>query len=166
MIEDLSLRRAIEFAIQTEKQGAEFYDRMAKKFADNEELKEIFSILARDEEIHEFQFQRLLKELPFEERGELSEDEVEYLRAVSAAEVFYGHHAALDSADTIESREDALQRAHEMERSTLLYYRAMKDIVGPNPVLDEIIGMEKQHLVQVMRCLVSGSKMRSLLDSY
>ena len=59
MLEELTLRKAVEFAVTTEQLGARFYNKMAKKFADDEGIKNIFTSLAKDELIHEKQFQNL-----------------------------------------------------------------------------------------------------------
>jgi rubrerythrin len=166
MIEDLNLHKAVEFAIKTEEQGAAFYDRLAAKFADNEELKEVFTVLARDEEIHQIQFRRLLKELPEGERCELSDADQEYLRALSAAEIFYGNNDALNKVDDMETAQDGLERALGLERSTLLYYTAMREVLGSSEVLDAIIQTEKEHMVRVMKYMVTGAKMRGLLEDY
>ena len=46
----------IEFAIETGEPGKIFYERMSKKFNDNKEISDIFSLLARDEVAHKKQF--------------------------------------------------------------------------------------------------------------
>jgi rubrerythrin len=164
MIEKLTVRRALEFAIKTEQLGAQFYDTQAKKHAGDEELVELFGILARDEEIHEAQFKMLLKKLPLEERRDLDPAEEEYLRAVATAEIFYGNNEALDPADKVETRQDAFARAMNMERASLMYYSAMRDVLGPSEVLDSIIQAEKEHMVKVMKYMFTGAKMRGLID--
>jgi rubrerythrin len=164
MIENVTVRRALEFAMTTERQGAVLYDRLARRHADTPELAELFGVLARDEEIHELQFKALLEDLPEGERGELSADEQEYLRALATAEIFYGNNDALDPADRVSTREDALHRALDLEKATLLYYGAMRDVLGPSEVLDAVIKTEKAHLVQVMKVLFTGGTMRGLLE--
>jgi len=164
MIENVTVRRALEFAVTTERQGAAFYDRLASRYADNAELAELFGVLARDEEVHELQFKALLKKLPEGERGELSADEQTYLRALATAEIFFGNNEALDPGDRVKTREDALHRALDLEKATLLYYGAMRDVLGSNEVLDAVIQTEKTHLVQVMKVLFTGGKMRGLLE--
>jgi rubrerythrin len=166
MIEDLNLRKAVEFAVTTEKHGAAFYDRLAEKFGDNEELKEVFTVLARDEEIHQLQFQRLLEKLPPDEAGELGEADREYLRALSVAEIFYGNNDALNQVDEMETVEDGLERALGLERATLLYYHAMREVLGESDVLDSIIATEKAHMTRVMKYMMTGAKMRGLLEDY
>jgi len=166
VIEKLTLRNAVEFAIKTESLGAKFYGNLAKKYQGHDELKELFETLARDEVVHENQFKGLLDKLPADEKGELSETDAEYLRALSKAEIFLGGHADLDSVDSIVKAEDALQRAYQLEHSSLLYYKAMEEVLGPNEILQEIIDAERQHLCQVMRYAMTGAKMRGLSDEF
>lgn len=164
MIEKLTLERALEFAIKTEQLGAAFYSKMAKDYAGESELAELFGLLARDEEVHENQFRSYREQLPSD--AELSDADEEYLRSIAVAEIFHGGHAALDSASRAVSREDVLARAFEMEKSTLLYYKGMREVLGAHDVLDAIIEAEKRHLTQVARYMMTGAKMRGLVDEY
>lgn len=164
MIERLTVKRALEFAIKTEQLGRQLYGQLATKHAEEPELGELFATLVRDEEIHEAQFAALRDRLPASGRGELTDQEEEYLRAVATAEIFYGNNQALDPADKIKTREDALARALNLEKGSLLYYNAMREVLGPSPVLESIIDAEKQHLTGVMKYLFTGAKMRGLID--
>jgi rubrerythrin len=166
MIEKLTVHRAVEFAITTEELGGEFYKKLAAKYSDDAELAELFSLLARDEEIHAAEFKALRDTLPADQRAELSTADEEYLRAIATAEIFYGNNEALDPADKIDSREDALERALDLEKGSLLYYGAMRDVLGPSEVLDGIIAAEKDHMTKVMKYMFSGAKMRGLIDEF
>jgi rubrerythrin len=167
MIENLTVGRAVEFAITTEQLGQDFYKRLTEKYADDNELSDLFAKLARDEEIHEAQFRELRDSLGTEEQRELEEGDSQYLRSISTAEIFYGNNDPLSAADSVSDREDALKLAHNLEKSTLLYYHSMKEALGQSDVLDRIIAMEKKHLAQVIKYMtVSGSKMRGLSDTW
>jgi len=69
-MDDLSLINGIELAVTTERLGANFYKTLAKRFKENAEISELFSILAKDEEAHEAQFKTLLKKVPAGEEAE------------------------------------------------------------------------------------------------
>ena len=64
MLEELTVRKAVEFAVKTEEMGGRFYEKFARKFSDDPELKKTFELLARDEKAHENQFLKLLETLP------------------------------------------------------------------------------------------------------
>jgi len=166
MIEKLTIERAVDFAIKTEQLGGEFYKKLAAKHADDAELSELFSLLARDEEIHEAEFKALRETLPADRVEKLSDADQEYLRAIATAEIFYGNNEALDPADRVETREDALHRALSLEKGSLLYYGAMRDVLGSSDVLDGIINAEKDHMTKVMKYLFTGARMRGLIDDF
>ena len=54
-----------------------------------------------------------------------------------------------------------------IEKSTLVYYDAMRDVLGDSEVLERIIAMEKQHLRQVLKYMMApDSKMRGVSDEW
>ena len=133
-MEDITLRKAIEFAITVEQMGHECYERLARRFSDDKEISEVFAVLAKDEVVHEKQLEKLLESVPAEEPQGYAE-KYGYLRAMSLSEFF--------------SSREGLTRALESVKSE---------------GLDGIIKMEKEHMVSVMRYMVTGAKMRGLGD--
>lgn len=167
MIEKVTVRRALEFAVEAEKVGAEFYTRLSEIYGDDDELHEMFTLLARDEQRHARQIGDILAELPAEAGGELPEDEAAYLRAIATAEFFYGRNDPLAALDGTPERDDVLELAHDLEKSTLLYYFEMKRILGDRgDRLDPVIEMEKEHLRKVIAYAVTDATMRGLSDTY
>ncbi len=165
MLEDATLRKAVELAVTTEKLGAGFYKGLAERFSDNEELSELFSTLSRDEVQHEREFSSLLKKIPAGSEADNQSEKAEYLKAVSLSQFFAGQ-GPLKDIDKIETRDDALNRAFSLEKATLLYYHGIRDILGENEVLQAIIDAEKSHLVSVMKYLITDAKMRGLSDKW
>jgi len=161
MLEQLTVKKAVEFAVTTEKLGAQIYDKLAKRFADQPDLVEVFSTLARDEVAHEREFKALLERLPLEDKP-LQYEQEQYLRAMAVSEIFSEEKGLHRNVDSIGSRESALERVLTLEKSTLSYYQAMKDVLGPNEALDAIIQAEKRHVVQVMKYFITGEKVKSL----
>jgi rubrerythrin len=160
MLEQVTLRKAVEFAVTTEKLGAEIYQKLARRFADSTELKDMFGTLARDEVAHEREFKALLDRLPAEKP--LQYEQEQYLRAMSISEVFSGEKGLHRNVDAITGREDALERVLDLEKSTLAFYQAMRDVLGGSEALDAIISAEKRHVVQVMQYLITGEKAKTL----
>lgn len=159
MLEQVTLRKAVEFAVTTEKLGAEIYEKLARRF-DDAELKEMFDTLAKDEVAHEREFKALLDRLP--EDQPVQHEQQQYLRAMSISEVFSKDTGLHRKVDEINDRDDALKRVLDLEKTTLSYYQAMKDVLGPNEALDAIIAAEKRHVVQVMQYMITGEKVKSL----
>lgn len=167
MIENVTVRRALEFAIEAERIGAQFYSRLAETWQDEPELTEMLATLARDETRHEQQVRDILEGLGAAAGDELPAAESDYLRAISTAEIFYGNHDPLAAVAGTPDRDDALELAHHLEKSTLLYYVEMKRLLGAAAgPLDELIAMEKEHLRKVIGYALTGAKMRGLSDPF
>ncbi len=162
----LTVRHVVQVAVEAEALGAEFYRELAASLAADAEMQEVFTMLARDEEGHEAQFRALQSQLPDGEQGAIGSEQAQYLTTLAAAERLLAGSGLLAQPERIGSTQDALERAYALERATLLYYHGMQDTLGRNEVLDAIIQAEKGHLVQVMRYLVTGGKMRGLSDPW
>jgi rubrerythrin len=166
MIENVTAETCVAFAIKAEEIGAELYQGLARKFAADGELCELFERLSRDEVHHGEQIRALgerlvprLRDRPF------SAEEQDYLRAMSMSDIFSRPEGLLGDLGGIQSREDALKRALHLEKATLAYYRAVRDVVGPEEVLDSLIAMERKHVVKVMALLVTEAMLRGLAES-
>ncbi len=161
-MEQLSLKGGIELAITTEKLGAKYYSDLADKFADSEQVHQIFDRLSKDEQIHEAQFKVLLDELPSKEEKSAVEDQ-EFLKSLSSSKFF---DTSAFNVDDIENAADALEMAAEFEKNSLVYYQALKEIIGESPQLDEIIKAEKKHFVTITKVLITEAKFRGTEDRW
>jgi rubrerythrin len=167
MIEDLTLKGCMEFAVATEELGAKIYKRLAAKFEDHKDVADLFSRLALDEEIHKRQFSDLLKKTPEDEGVSSAPEKHEYLKAMSVSEFFSHQRGPFKDIDTIRDRDDALQRALDFEKATLGFYRAVEEVMGEKDVLSEVIETERNHVIVLLKALlVEGSKFRGLQDRW
>ena len=167
MIEDMTLKGCMEFAVATEELGARVYTRLAHKFADNKEMADLFSRLAADEQVHKKQFAELCEQAPVEEGISDTPEKREYLKVMSMSEFFSHHRGPFKDVEKIQDREDALQKALDFEKATLGFYEAVEDFHGKKDLLSQVIETEKTHVVVLMKALlVEGSKFRSLQDRW
>jgi rubrerythrin len=166
MLEDLTVRKAVEFAITVEELGEKNYQRLAKKFSDDKVLVELFEGLAADENTHRIQFTKLLKDAEKVDEDNMDYERKQVLRAMSISEFFSKKHGPFKDAATFETGADALQAAFGLEKALVGFYIAMRDVLGENTVLEEIINAEKQHAVAVMKLMMSDAKYRSLQDQW
>jgi len=166
MLGNVTAETCLAFAIQTEQLGADLYQGLALKFAADVELRELFEGLGRDEVDHGEQIQAMGERLlpRFRDRP-VSADEADYLRAMSMSDVFSRPGGLTGDLGGIRNREDALKRALRLEKATLAYYQAMRDVAGSGEVLDALISMERKHVLKVMALLVTGTMLRGLADS-
>lgn len=163
MLDKLTLKKAVEFAIKTEELGCKAYEKLAAKFSDNQQLADVFSVLAKEEVAHGRAFTSLLGKVPDVEGSE-GEDRWYYLRAMSISHFFGGKDGLLKDIDKIETKEDALVRAIGLEKATLQFYQAMKEILEESSVLDSIIRAEKRHVVNLMRYIMSDAEVLQITD--
>lgn len=166
MMENTTLRTSIDLAAKNEKQAAVFYETLAARFKDNPEIKDLFSVLAKDEKIHEAQCKALSKKLPDDESERGNEEDLQYLTAASMSKFFSDEEGALKDIGKIKTRDDALAKAFAIEKATLFHYQAIRDVIGEDESLNAIISAEKNHLVNVMKFLMTGAKVRDITDKW
>lgn len=165
MIKDVTAASLVEFALRIEETGAELYQGLARKFASEPELRDLFDGLGRDEVHHGEQIRSLQKRLA-PRLGPASDEQREYLRAMSVSDVFSAPKGPARDVEGIRSRDDALERALNLEKATLAFYQAVREVAGPDEVLDSLVAMEKKHVVKVMQLLITGAKFRGLGDAF
>jgi rubrerythrin len=161
-----TLRQCVELAITTEQTGAQRYDQLADKLAENPEVARILKRLADDERDHELQFRGLLKSLPEVDKAVGSDLAGEYLRTLAKSEFFEREIAPLEQPAEIKSPADAMAKAMALEKATVLFYDAMKDLLGESHALDTIIAAEKQHVVTLMKVIMTDAEFRGLSDTW
>jgi rubrerythrin len=167
MIGNVTAAKCVEFAIRTEEMGAELYRLLAEKFAADGELRELFEGLGRDEAHHREQFRALHDRSLSRPRDlVLSEQQENFLRAMSIADVFSSTQTLWKDVDAVATRQDALERALGLEKATLAYYQAMRDVLGKDEVLEALIEVEKSHVVKVMELMITGAEFRGLADRF
>ncbi len=149
-MEKFSIMEVIEQATQTEKLGAHFYNRMADKFKDNQEIKKLFETLEDKELQHEETFSSM-KEKVDDKDVEGWEEVSQYLRAIVESAFFLGKDKALTSIESVKTVSEAVDYALGFEKETLLYYQVMRDVIKEKKTIDEIINEEKSHIVWLNR---------------
>jgi rubrerythrin len=165
MNDEMTPRQAIEFAVKTEELGTKFYEQLALKFSEHPELRELFELLGKDEVMHEHLFRKLLEQTPPDE-GISTGPEFQYLRAMSLSHFFMGHDGLKRKSKEIETKEDALGIAFQLEKDTLQFYIAMREVLGESEALKGVIEAEKAHLTKVMQYIITDSKFRGLADKW
>ncbi len=161
-----TLRQCVELAVETEQLGAQRYDQMAEKLSDKPDTAAILKQLAADERDHERQFRGLLTSMPEVDKPLGTDRNSEYLRSLAGREFFDREVAPLSQPAEITSPGDALSKALALEKATVLFYDAMKDVLGQNRELETIIAAEKQHVTTLMKVIMSDAEFRGLSDTW
>lgn len=162
---EMTLRRALEMAVLTEEIGAQFYRDLAEKFSAEPAVAEVFAKLAHDEISHGAQFRGLMSQVP-EDEAKLEGDEIAINVLAAAVQSEFFSKDLLGELSGIETPADALGRALALERSTLFYYNALRDVLGSSLQLEELIQAEKAHVTVLMRVILSDAKFRGLGDPW
>ena len=152
-IEGPNLRQAVEFAITTEQLGVRSYRRLARNLENDDDAAELFLRLAQDEERHEAEFRRLMETVPLSDADREYPETYGFLRAMSISEFFSPTSGLTRDVEEIQSRAEALRRAIELEKATLGYYQALREVLGESEALDGIIQAEREHLLTVTQML-------------
>ncbi len=156
-----TLKQVIETAIHAEELGIKFYSEMAKKFADNEKLKNIFELLAKDEVEHKKQFQELAEEntqLPFN----LTEEDTLYFKGCDVSKFF----PSMEETNEKLTPERILKNAFEFEKESVLFYTGIRYLIPMSDKLDLIIKTEKNHMTKLIKYIISDSEFRGIEDNF
>ena len=144
-MEAYSITEVIEQAVQTEKLGAGFYSEMARRFAENTDMKKLFDDLAAKERVHEKTFAALKTKIK-DETIEGWEEFSSYLRAVVESAFFIGNDKSLTTLQAPKDVKEAVDHAIGFEKESLLYYLGLRGVVSEKDIIDEIIDEEKSHI--------------------
>ncbi len=165
MPEKITLKGCVKFAVNTEAELSEYYDHLADQCSQDQEISELFKTLAKDEEVHKGQFEKLLEQVSDDETG-LSTEESDFLLAMSLSKTFaklYGRHDFVYNKD---DREKLLFELFEFEKATLGFYTALMEVMDDHTILKQIVDIEKKHVVSVMKMVVTGTKYTSIGDNW
>jgi len=163
-ITDLTVRTALELAATIEEKAARRYEVLARKYAADPSLSEVFTQLAKDEAAHGSHFTDLLQRVPDEGALDDEEEALNLLRASAAAKIL--DPEGLDKTDDINTPADALRNALELEKATLFFYQSLKDVLDDNEEVDHLIETEKRHVSALMKVLINDARFRGLDDTW
>jgi rubrerythrin len=138
---------ALEVAIQTEKDGRDFYARAAERTSDPGG-KVLFASLA-DDELEHLRLLQSQREALTEDGRWLSstESEEHRVREIGGAPIF-GREALARNVDVYTSELSALRMAYLIERDAVTFYtRAASETVDPDgrAMYERLVEMEKEH---------------------
>ncbi len=149
MPEKYSLQEIVIFAIEIEKEGIIFYNKMSKKTA-NQKLKKVFQKLEGDEKIHQKKFENILNLLGPDKNEYLYHSEnvyLGYLHAIIEKNVF-DKSKVNQIIEKMNNDIDAINYAIVKEEDSIKFYENMKELTpkGNIPTIDIIISEEQLHI--------------------
>lgn len=159
-MKDLSINDVLDIAVRAEDLGARAYADLAKKFSDNEELRELFESLARDEIEHKLFFAELAKKSS-NLKVSLAEVDRQFLNGVDISKFFEPIQNSQNMSQT-----EIFKLIYDFEKESVLFYVGIRDIVTDEKIIDEIIRVEKDHMTRIMKFIVTDSKYRGIKDNW
>ena len=149
MAEKYSLQEIVKFAIEIEKEGILFYNKISQK-TDNQGLKNTFLKLENDEKKHQKKFEEILDTLGSDENEyvyHLENEYVAYLHAIIEKSVFNSEE--IDQLiKKFQNDTDAINYAISKEEDSIKFYENMKELTpkGNIPTINVIISEENLHI--------------------
>ncbi|PID27653.1 MAG: hypothetical protein CSB55_08240 [Candidatus Cloacimonadota bacterium] len=148
---NLSVNEVVEFALNIERNGKEFYEKALTRKDLSPQAKELLTKLRNEEIKHEAYFKTL------GERQDLNEymdpdgfsQTSSYLNSIVKAHIFNKPGAAVKLATEAKSMEEILKFAMQFEKDTLLYFHSLKEKTNNETAakaVDAIIKEEIKHL--------------------
>lgn len=163
MSKTMNPRELITMAIQIEKNGSQYYTRMAEN-AKDDNIRDIFTYLASQEKDHISNFTRLQEamgedSLPVPD-AYCSPEIAGYLEAMADGNVFSNLFPVEQIAGEIHSDQEAIRHAISFEKDSVLFFGEILGMLPPDepnrPIVAELIRQEKIHIAKLYAFL--GSK--------
>ncbi len=162
MSHQYSIEEVFEIAINIEKHGTEFYNKLAEN-TENEESKKLFVYLANEEKHHITLFtgmrDRLGKKLSssFLDYWE-SELMGLYLKELAVVEVFPELDDMPKFLEQFKTEKDIIMYALGMEKSNILFFMEVLEAIGTEneteiKIIKDLINEEKKHIIQLCNLL-------------
>jgi len=141
----------LDFAVQIERSGYEFYIQALKKFDDAKTVA-FFQYLA-DEEFHHEQVFLKMKEKW--EEGKISAPDPEYeayMKDFCKSHILADKKAVQAKLKTVETFSDVLNMALDFEKDSVVFFTQLKSIVGADKTepVDRVIQEELTHIRRIL----------------
>lgn len=141
----------VEIAVQIEKNGRDFY-RTVAQHVKQENLKQTFDFLAKEEERHIEVFERILDRVGrYEPQGAFSDEYFLYMRALAKEHIFTQENKGKVVAQKIGSAKEAIEAGIGFEKESIIFYEGIKKVVPDydHHLVEELINQEKAHLLKL-----------------
>jgi rubrerythrin len=146
--EKYSINEIIGFAIQIEKEGIFFYNKISVKTKSNI-LKDLYTLLKEDEIAHKKQFELFLKNSAKTEEFAYSmeNEHIRYLHSM-IENIIFNEEQIDELVSLLRDEVSVLEYAICKEEDSIDFYKRMKLLLSMEeaPMIDKIINEEEKHL--------------------
>ncbi|MBN1794874.1 MAG: ferritin family protein [Candidatus Omnitrophica bacterium] len=145
----LKLPEVFDVGIEKEKKRRDFYEQVARQFAGEGEVKELFSRLRDWEETHIQKFTELRKSSKGHETTESYPGELADYTDALLDDTLYREVAPDAFGSNVKTPLDAVQYGIGFEKDAILFFRELLPYIEPNAkkAIEQLISEEKQHIV-------------------
>ena len=146
----LSSSEVVQFAVNIEENGRDFYRSFAEKLKSDTE-RDVFNYLADEEENHIKIFSEMLKSIEkFEPATSYPDEYFGYLKAYADTLIFTKDKLELEVAK-ITSGKEAADFGIRRELDSILYYQEIKSYVPEKEqsIIDDVISEERIHFMKL-----------------
>jgi rubrerythrin len=148
---NLSVNEVIEFALNIERNGRDFYETALQRKDLDAKARELITMLRNEEINHESYFKTLGQSDDLAEfmNPDGWNQTSAYLNSIVKAHIFTKPGAAIALAGKAESVEDILKFAIQFEKDTLLYFHSLKEKTNSDAArnaINSILNEEVKHL--------------------
>lgn len=154
MTNEFSLNEVIEMAVQTEKNGYQFYDKALGRKDLSDSAREVITSLRDDEITHEGIFKNMRSSEDYEAIGDPVDwqEAASYLRTISEAHVFNEPDASIKLATMASDEHQIIEYAIQFEKDTLLFFHTIQKNIKDDKtlkILNRIIDEEISHVIKL-----------------
>lgn len=142
----------LDMAVEIERQGADFYGACARE-ATGQAVRDLFELLMDEERKHAQVFASMKEgladfQLPESYAGEMRS----YLDSLVQGRVFSAPDRAKETSGQAASPREAVDLAMEFEKSSILFYSGMKQVVpeSEHATIERVIGQEHLHIRRLL----------------
>jgi len=142
----------VEMAVQIEKNGRDFYNKVGL-LSKNKDTKKIFEHLASQEERHIKVFEGMIEAIKKYEPTEAYADEYfAYIKALSEEHIFTKKQKGEEIADSVKNEQQAIELGIGFEKDSILFYHEMKNFVpdSESGIIDNLLKEEQKHLEKLV----------------
>lgn len=152
-ISNFDPREVIEFAMGIEKNGTEFYQKLAQK-AEQEKVKELLLFLATEEEKHLQDFKELGEDFEaFKPRETYDGEYLDYINSTVETHLFKDLDQLEQLLGGVKSEADIIKLATSLEKDSIIFFQSLRSLVNEKKqnVIDNLIKEEQQHLIKLLK---------------
>ena len=151
-----SINEIIEFAVQIERSGYDFYNNTLARKDLNPVAHTLIRKLRDDERVHEATFKGLRSSENLNKLGDKIawQEAASYLKTIALSHLFNEPKSSIKKAAAAKDDKDIIKHAIQFEKDTLLFFNALSkcfDDPKTKRVLDKIINEEMSHVTKLKK---------------